>query len=95
MNKKLLFWYLFLGIPFFVGVILYCLGIFNIFSSLLFFCGGYVVLKNVTDYRKIKKINNKVIMNEDNKKNNSRCINSENIVGFKRNIRYSKVRRKY
>ena len=36
-------------------IFLILFGIFNLFSSLLFFAGGYIAVKNTFDYRKIRK----------------------------------------
>ena len=58
-RKKLLLKYLVMMLPFLVGSIMYCFSIYNIVSSLLFFVGGYVFIKNVFDYRKVNKNINK------------------------------------
>lgn len=55
MNKKLLLRYVLLCLPFVVGSVLYSFGVVNIVSSLLFFVGGYAAIKNVFDYRKVRK----------------------------------------
>lgn len=55
MNKRLLLRYVLLCLPFILGSMLYGLGIINIVSSLLFFVGGYVAIKNIFDYRKVRK----------------------------------------
>ena len=83
-----------------VGGLLFSFGVYNLFSSLMFFVGGYVALKNIFDYRKILK----------NKEENDFCIehvknsyekdysyrrNAENVIGIKRTRRYSRVRRKF
>ena len=44
-----------LCLPFICGVLLYGIGLYNIVSSLLFFVGGYVLIKNVFDYRVVNK----------------------------------------
>ena len=55
MKKKLIKKYLLLGIPFLGGSILYGMGIYNIFSSMLFFLGGYIFIKSICDYRIVNK----------------------------------------
>ena len=55
MNKKLIFRCVLLYVPFVVGIGLFSFGIFNLFSSLLLFAGGYLAIKNTFDYRKVKK----------------------------------------
>ena len=75
MRKKLLGKYILLSVPFLCGCLLYGIGSYGIVSSLLFFCGGYVVIKNLFDYRKINKNIKKIkdndlkldICNNDNK----------------------------
>lgn len=60
MNKKLILKYIFICSPFLIGTILFTLGIFNIFSSVLLFLGGYIAIKNIFDYRKVRKNINSV-----------------------------------
>ena len=75
MRKKLLGKYILLSVPFICGCLLYGIGSYGIVSSLLFFSGGYIVIKNIFDYRmvnkNIKKIKDKDlkldICNNDNK----------------------------
>lgn len=55
MKKKLIKRYILLCLPFICGVLLYGIGLYNIVSSLLFFVGGYVLIKNVFDYRVVNK----------------------------------------
>ena len=55
MLKRILFRYSILSLPFICGILLYMNGIFNIVSSLLFFIGGYVLIKNLCDYRIIRR----------------------------------------
>jgi len=91
-----------------VGIVLFSSGVVNLFSSLLLFLGGYVAIKNTIDYRLVRKnINGVKLKNEEdgkivkvNKINNGekvyvKSMNPENISGFKRTRRYSRVRRKY
>lgn len=95
MNKKILFKYILIFLPFVTGVLLFSFGIVNIFSALLFFVGGYIAMKNSLDYRKIKK-NNDVLIRKDNSVNRKEydLRSSEQIVGFKRNVRYPRVRKR-
>jgi len=59
MNKKKLFLIILKFFPFLGGMILFRMEIINLFSSLLLFVGGYIVVKNLFDYRIIRKnINN-------------------------------------
>lgn len=109
MYKKLLVRYGLLCLPFVLGVSLYCLSIFNIYSSMLFFVGGYVAIKNLCDYRKIgrnirlinKKRDNlcnvdKIVDKKDGCNNKSINYSSiDNIPGIKRVRVYKRVRRKY
>ena len=60
MTKKILLKYLFMYLSFILGLILYSVGVVNIFSTLLVFVGGYISIKNTFDYRLVKRnINNK------------------------------------
>ena len=95
MNKKLIFKYFLLYVPFVVGIGLFSFGIFNLFSSLLFFVGGYMAIKNTFDYRKVKK-NVESIQIEDNSKKKEDYTDKsiENITNFKRVKKYSRVRKK-
>ena len=110
MNKKLLIKYLIMYIPFVLGIGLFVGGVINLFSSLLLFLGGYIAFRNTLDYRLIKKninsvkpvgdisnndLNNSEVTKVMGESKNIKPMISENIVGFKRTRRYSKVRRKY
>lgn len=55
MLKRILFRYIILSLPFILGILLYINKIFNIVSSLLFFVGGYILIKNLCDYRIVKR----------------------------------------
>lgn len=55
MKIKLVKRYLLLALPFICGLFLYGIGSYDIVSSLLFFCGGYLLIKNVFDYRMVRK----------------------------------------
>lgn len=95
MNKKNR--YILIWIPFVVGSFLFCFGTFNLFSSLLFFVGGYVGLKNTFDIRRVKKINNQsqsLVKKKYEKDYSYRNRSAEDIVGFKRARRYTKVRKR-
>lgn len=46
---------IFFCLPFICGSFCFCFGIFNLFSSLLFFVGGYVALKHFLNYKKIRR----------------------------------------
>lgn len=107
MKKHLLIKLIIIYLPFLLGIGMFSFGYINLFSSLLLFLGGYISIKNTVDYRKIKRnINNiqKRIEKEpiavkvkkiDNNKDKCyvRPIVAEDIVGFKRTRRYSRVRR--
>lgn len=55
--KKINNKYILICLPFVSGSLLFSFGIYNFFSSMLFFGGGYVILKKICN-DKIKKINN-------------------------------------
>jgi len=55
MKKKLIKKYILLSLPFICGLLLYRFGSYGIVSSLLFFVGGYMLIKNVFDYRVVRK----------------------------------------
>ena len=110
MNKRLLIKYLIMYFPFVLGVVLFCFGTFNLFSSLLFFLGGYIAIKNTFDYRLIKRNKSSCSIKKDgveivNKSNN--MVNKDiqrdvikpkkvdDIVGIKSVRRHVKVRRRY
>lgn len=69
MKKKIIKRYMLLCIPFICGCLLYGIGSYGIVSSLLFFGGGYILIKNLFDYRMINKNINKCI-STDLKKDN-------------------------
>ena len=60
MEKKLIKRYVLLCLPFICGIGLYLVGFINIVSSLLLFGGGYITVKNLFDYRIIKRSVRKV-----------------------------------
>ena len=72
MKKKIIKRYILLCLPFMCGLLLYGVGNYGIVSSLLFFVGGYVLIKNVFDYRVVMKNINKYV---DNGK--KICINED------------------
>ena len=93
--KKLILKYILLLLPFLIGSIMFSFSIYNIISSLLFFVGGYVFLKNVFDYRKIKR--NKKIIDEKYvfiPRENNYYKSCENIVGIKRTRVHHRVRKR-
>ena len=96
MNKKLK--YLLICLPFVIGGILFSFGVYNLFSSILFFAGGYIALKNIFDYRKIIKNrnNNTPVIPEvkSSYKKDYSYRSAENIVGLKKTRRYSRIRRR-
>jgi len=55
MNRKLIKRYILISIPFGCGIILISMGIYNLVSSLLLFVGGYMFVKNIGDYRVIRR----------------------------------------
>ena len=70
MKKNLILKYILISLPFTLGITLYSFGIYNIFSSLLVFLGGYLSIKNTFDYRKLNKnINPPKIENNPQKEN--------------------------
>lgn len=60
-KKILLIIYIF--VPFILGIILFSFGVINIFSSLCLFLGGYILLKNILDYRMVRKNREFIISN--------------------------------
>ena len=108
MKKQMLIKFIIIYLPFLFGIGMFSLGYINLFSSLLLFLGGYVSIKNTLDYRKLKKNINNIQKKIDKKpivvdvrkvdnKMNEKCyikpMNAENIAGFKRTRRYTRVRR--
>ena len=59
---KIIIKYLMMYMAFILGIVLFIVGITNLFSSLLLFVGGYLSLKNTLDYRLIKRNINKLKM---------------------------------
>ena len=95
MRKKILIRYLLLFLPFIIGSVYFSLGIYNLFSSILFFVGGYIGLKNVLDYRKIYKYKNnisKIEKVDDDVKKKDRSYDS--VVSIKRTRRHNKVKKR-
>lgn len=83
MRKKLIKRYVLLCIPFICGCLLYGIGSYGIVSSILFFGGGYVVIKNIFDYRMVnknkKKCINKGLRIDNNDNMDSLLLDRENI----------------
>ena len=94
MKKKILLKYILMYIPFVVGIMLYSFNIYNLFSSLLLFLGGYVALKNTLDYRKINKNINSVKEFNDDIGRNIVSDNDKNTVTIKRSKRNIRVRKR-
>ena len=65
MNKKILLKYLLMYVTMFAGIVMYNLGIVNIFSTMFTFVGGYIAIKNTFDYRKVRR-NMKILEGIDN-----------------------------
>ena len=107
MTKKILLKYLFMYLSFILGLILYSVGVMNIFSTLLVFVGGYISIKNTFDYRLVKRnINNndnsKINIDNNYDLKNEECLkvkikpkNVGNGVSMRYKRRCSRVRRKY
>ena len=103
-NKKLLK-YIFMYLPFVIGIMMFSFGTVNLFSSLLLFLGGYSAVKGTFNKKFInnmekKRINEvrepikvRVEKKDISKKAYIKPINPENIVGVKRTRVYKKVRR--
>lgn len=53
--KKIILKYLMMYLPFVLGGVLFSVGSINLFSSLLFFVGGYIAIKNTLDFRLVKR----------------------------------------
>ena len=58
--NKIFIKYLMMYMAFILGIVLFSVGIMNLFSSLLLFVGGYLSIKNTLDYRLIKRNINKL-----------------------------------
>ena len=84
MRKKRLIRNILLFLPFIIGSV--C------FSSLLFFGGLYVGLKNIFNYRKINNDISRIEKVNSDIKNGYRSYDS--VVGIKRTRRYSRVRKR-
>lgn len=109
MSIKILIKYLLLYFLFLLGMILYYVGLVNLFSSLLLFLGGYIAIKNTFDYRLVRKNissikkdsddNHLIELDKEQDKKNERQvirqINCDDVVGVKRVRSYSRVRKKY
>ena len=91
MMKKIVLKYILMYIPFIVGIMLYSFNIYNLFSSLLLFVGGYIALKNTLDYRRVNK--NIVKENDNSFKRNVINVDNKRVINvkkIKRNIRVRK-----
>ena len=93
--KKGIYKYIFWGLPFFVGSIMFSLGIYSIVSSLLFFLGGYVFIKNIFDYRRINKNKSLIIDKHVDIVNRNKVYRScDDIPMLKRTRIHHKVRKR-
>jgi len=93
--KKLILKYILLFLPFLVGSIMFSFGIYNIISSLLFFAGGYVFVKNIFDYRKIRKNKELIMDNQTDIVKNERVYRTcEEIPMLKRTRIHHRVRKR-
>lgn len=92
MNRKFILKYIFIYIPFLLGIGLFSFEIINLFSSLLLFLGGYIALKNTLDYRMVRKNKEKYKIDNDKEKNN--YLDNREVVDTsklkKRNIKVRK-----
>lgn len=88
--------YILICLPFVSGSLLFSFGIYNFFSSMLFFGGGYVFLKKICN-DKIKKVNDHdediLEINNGYKKDYS-YRSGGNAVLYKRVKRNLRVRKK-
>ena len=90
--------YILICIPFVSGSLLFSFGIYNFFSSMLFFGGGYVILKKICNdkIRKINNINNNKNVNEINHsyRKDYSYKNVGNVILYKRVKRNLRVRKR-
>ena len=94
MDKKRLLYFILKFVPFIIGIILFKLGIINLISSLLLFVGGYISIKNIFDYRVLRKNIDSILDNKyviEKKEDNFNLNNSNNIYK-KRNYSKDKVK---
>ena len=94
MNNKFIKRYFWLSVPFLCGILMYSLDIYNLVSSILFFAGGYIVLKNIFDYRNVNKNKKKIEESLVNNNYRNTYMNSNSIVGLKRVYRHERVRKR-
>ena len=93
--RKIMLKYILLLLPFVIGSVMFGFGIYNIVSSLLFFVGGYMFVKNIFDYRKIRKNKKLLIDNQDNiVKKDKVYRTSEEIPMLKRTRIHHRVRKR-
>jgi hypothetical protein len=94
MKKNIILKYLLIYLPFISGLILYSFGIYNIFSSLLVFLGGYISIKNTFDYRKLNKNINNLKVENNLKKENYQNTNKENIIYTRKIKKVPRIRKR-
>ena len=75
--NKIIIKYLMMYMAFILGIVLFSIGVINLFSSLLLFVGGYESIKNTFDYRIVKRNMNSFENRNDVKLDVSSNINSE------------------
>ena len=93
--RKIMLKYILLLLPFVIGSVMFGFGIYNIVSSLLFFVGGYMFVKNIFDYRKIRKNKKLLIDNQYNiVKKDKVYRTSEEIPMLKRTRIHHRVRKR-
>lgn len=63
MDKKKLILIILKFVPFLIGIVMYGVGIINLISSLLLFVGGYITVKNLFDYRMVRRNLNNILGN--------------------------------
>ena len=85
MNKKNLFLNILKFIPFVIGILLFSLEIVNLFSSLFLFIGGYIAVKNLLDYRIVRKNINNIFENKSNGVTFNKSISNDNVKEISNN----------
>jgi len=78
MNRKALFINMCKYIPFIMGNIMLFSGVVNLFAILMIVMGGYVIIKNLFDYRMVKKNYNDIWEYSYRCHDNDRIINNLN-----------------
>lgn len=78
--QKIIIKYLIMYMAFVLGIVLFSVGVMNLFSSLLLFVGGYMSIKNTLDYRLIKRNINEFKRDRNVEMNVSSNINVEDNI---------------